>query len=448
MPLRRLALVAALATLALTAVTVPAPAATQPPQPGSGPGGSDYAHAGVRVSSGGSGPDAWYVFEPTRPRPVSAPLAVLTHGYYQFTGYASMAALIQHTVRAGNVVIYPRWQTGVIQPCPGPFNVEPCMDSEVRGIRGALAYLHARRAERVQPQLERTSYFGFSFGGIITANLANRYRRLGMPRPRAIFLDDPHDGGLNGTDEPALDDSLAGIPRDALVQCHSGAQGVISEPSKADGSCNRVFPRLTSVPARDKDLVLVSPDTHGEPGLSAFHGVCAGAAGDAYDWGFCWKVWDALRSCAYVKLNCRWALGNTPEHRYLGTWSDGVPIVGLKVQDAAPIRPQPTPRRQAAPKTRPATDRPPRVKRVELIAGRDGRPVTLRGIAADDHGVASVEVGIARAGRSPATYRRARGTTHWSLRLPAGVPKGSRAFVLVTDSAGRQPARLTVRSLG
>ena len=44
-------------------------AVRQPPQPKSGPGGSDYTHRGVRVSSGGSGADAWYVFEPTRPRP-------------------------------------------------------------------------------------------------------------------------------------------------------------------------------------------------------------------------------------------------------------------------------------------------------------------------------------------------------------------------------------------
>jgi hypothetical protein len=28
-------------------------------------------------------------------------------------------------------------------------------------------------------------------------------------QPRAIFLDDPHDGGFNGLDEPALDDSLS-----------------------------------------------------------------------------------------------------------------------------------------------------------------------------------------------------------------------------------------------
>jgi hypothetical protein len=60
---------------------------------------------------------------------------------------------------------------------------------------------------------------------------------------------------------------------------------------------------------------------------------------NAYDWNFCWKVWDALRSCAYDRRDCRYALGDTRQHRSNGRWSDGVPITPLKIQDAAPIRP-------------------------------------------------------------------------------------------------------------
>jgi hypothetical protein len=336
----RAALLAAVVGLALGAPSAQA-AVHQPPQPRSGPGGSDYAHAGWRVSQGGSGANAWYAFEPTRPRPAKAPLAIITHGYYEYSGYDSMYVLIRHTVLAGNVVIYPRWQTNTAVPCPGPFDIEPCMKSEVRGIRGALAHLRAQPRRRVQPDLSRTSYFGFSFGGIITANLANRWRKLHMPKPRAIFLDDPHDGGLNGVDEPAVDYSLAGIPRTVKLECHSGAQGVIGEAGTADGSCNSIFPKLGRIPKRNKDLVLTRPDAHGTPALNAIHGVCAGREGtaDAYDWNFCWKVWDALRSCAYTGRWCRYALGNTRAHRSNGRWSDGVPIAPLKIQDSAPIRP-------------------------------------------------------------------------------------------------------------
>src|SRR4026208_85115 len=57
------------ASLSLTGVT----SAMAPEQPKSGPGGSDYRHADWVVDSGGTGANAWYVFQPTRPRPASAP---------------------------------------------------------------------------------------------------------------------------------------------------------------------------------------------------------------------------------------------------------------------------------------------------------------------------------------------------------------------------------------
>jgi hypothetical protein len=315
-------------------------AITQPPQPRSGPGGSDYTHRGWRVSSGGSGADAWYAFEPVRPRSARAPLTVLMHGYFEYAGYNQMYEFIRHTVRRGSIVIYPRWQTNVATPCPGPFDIEPCMKSALRGIRGALSYLHARPS-RVQPQLRRTSYFGFSFGGIITANLANRFRKLHLPKPRAIWLEDPHDGGFDGFGEPALDDSLAGIPSTVKLECHSGTDGVIHEAGRESSSCNAVFPKLGHIPKRNKDLVLTRTDSHGTPALSSAHGVCAAGknGADAYDWNFCWKAWDGLRSCAYHGTDCAYALGDTRKHRSNGRWSDGVPIAPLKIQDAAPIGP-------------------------------------------------------------------------------------------------------------
>jgi pimeloyl-ACP methyl ester carboxylesterase len=466
----RVAFAAVLAALTLGVVVAQARATVrQPRQPVSGPGGSAYAHAGVRVTMGGSGANGWYVFEPTTPRPVSAPLVIVTHGYGEFSGYTSMSALIGHTVRTGNVVIYTRWQTGIATPCPGPFDIEPCMSSEATGIRGALAFLRGHPS-RVQPQLERTSYFGFSFGGIVTANLASRYKQLELPRPRAIFLDDPHDGALTGFGEPALDASLAGIPSSTLVECHAGAEGVLSQPSQGGlaGSCNAVFPKLTSVPAKNKNIVLTSHDAHGAPALAAIHGVCAadsrpGASHDpvnAYDWGFCWKVFDALRSCAYAKVNCRYALGDTPEHRYIGTWSDGVPIIGLKVQNRAPIGPQPVPARQPAPKTKPTTDGAPDGRLTQVVQRRDRR-VSLWGTASDDHGLAQVEVALIRtsgrrcsqmtaAGRfvdapsctGPTSFLPASGTKQWSVRPSRPLPRGDyRAFILVTDSAGQQPPR-------
>lgn len=323
--------------------TVAAPAtatATQPAQATSGPGSSALAHADWRESSGGEGADAWYVFEPVGPQPASAPVTIVLHGYYEFAGYQQLYELIRHTVLGGSIVIYPRWQVATVDPCAGPFDPEPCLEAALAGIRGAIDHLRSDPS-RVQPELDEAAYFGFSFGGILTANLTNRWEELDLPEPAVIFFEDPHDSGLAGAGEPALDESLAGIPSTALVQCHSSAAGVISEEGKADSSCNALFPRLDHIPADQKDLVMIVPDAHGEPPLAAGHGVCASPKGlvDAYDWNFCWKVWDGLRAVAFDGADPAVALGDTAEHRSNGEWSDGTPIEPLRIQAEAPLRP-------------------------------------------------------------------------------------------------------------
>jgi hypothetical protein len=84
--------------------------------------------------------------------------------------------------------------------------------------------------------------------------------------------------------------------------------------------------------------------------------VCAAGgvlAADTYDWGFCWKDFDALRACAYYGQDCLSALGDNPRHRYIGTWSDGVPVIGLKIQTAGPIGGTPVAARQPKPPPQP-----------------------------------------------------------------------------------------------
>jgi hypothetical protein len=231
--------------------------------------------------------------------------------------------------------------------------VQACIDSSVSGIRGAIAYLRAH-PQMVQPRLDETSYCGFSFGGIITANELNHYQALGLPKPRAVFLDDPEDGGVAGPGEVALDPSLSGIPRTTRLVCHSGASGalVLNKGGVLHSSCNVVFARLGQIPASNKSLVLTSNDSHGSPPLRAIHGVCAAAgvpgsqtgtfgAPDTYDWGFCWKNFDSLRACALYGTDCQYALGNNPEHRYIGTWSDGVPVTGSKIPELCAHHPDP-----------------------------------------------------------------------------------------------------------
>jgi hypothetical protein len=466
----------ALAMSGPTGVSLAAAKARQPRQPKAGPGGSATPFGGVRVIQGGSSYDAWEILEPADPSPPSAPLVVVMHGYFEYSGYGVNGAIARHTALMGNVVIYPRWQTGVETPCPGPINIEPCITSAVTAIHDAIGYLHAH-PNHVQPRLDEASYFGFSFGGIITADMTNRWKSLDLPKPRALFLDDPHDGALTGDNEPALDASLAGIPPTTKLVCHAGADGVIAGTdtaghSLANGSCNAVFPKIAQIPATNKSVVLTSTDSHGQPQLAAIHGVCAGPGApdttpstgpypvDAYDWGFCWRSFDALRACALYGTDCQYALGNTPQDRYIGTWSDGVPIIGLKIQTQAPIRALLTPPRQAAPPAGTAeTPAAPKVEGLRAAYSHDQR-IVLHGTASGENGVAFVQVAIVRRigptctqlaptgsfialrrCNEPTSFLFATGTTHWSLKLPHSLRTGSYdVFARAIDGLAQTPS--------
>ena len=123
------------------------------------------------------------------------------------------------------------------------------------------------------------------------------------------------------------------------LECHSGAEGVIAEPGKADSSCNAVFPKLGQIPEANKDLVLTAPDTHGSPALSTDARRLRRAQGTGGRLRL-ELLLEGVGRPTQLRLrpatDCRFALGDTPEHRSNGTWSDGVPVVPLKIQKSAP----------------------------------------------------------------------------------------------------------------
>ena len=52
---------------------------------------------------------------------------------------------------------------------------------------------------------------------------------------------------------------------------------------------------------------------------------------NALDWYGYWKFLDALCDAAFTGKNREYALGNTPQQRFMGTWSDGVPVKAPEV---------------------------------------------------------------------------------------------------------------------
>jgi hypothetical protein len=54
---------------------------------------------------------------------------------------------------------------------------------------------------------------------------------------------------------------------------------------------------------------------------------------NALDFYGTWKLFDALCDAAFYSKNREYALGNTPQQRFMGLWSDGTRVKELIVTD-------------------------------------------------------------------------------------------------------------------
>ena len=154
--------------------------------------------------------------------------------------------------------------------------------------------------------------------------------------------------------------------RDALPRVPSQIRGHDILFSWRSDDAKRIYYESTRIPAENKDFIMLVSDTYGTPSLLASHraptahdrsydngeGVGGGPAvtvGDApstsrrarldsmmvnaMDFYGTWKLFDALSDAAFYNKNREYALGNTPQQRFMGRWSDGTPVKELKVTD-------------------------------------------------------------------------------------------------------------------
>jgi acetyl esterase/lipase len=338
---------------------------TPPPQPASGPGGKQYAHASVTKNRYGKGGQEYWVFEPDAPKPATAPVVVLLHGW---GGMNPMyyGAWIDHLVKRGNIVIYPRYQASLLTP------IQEFTPNTIAAIKDALARLQTE-PEHIKPDLNKFATVGHSVGGILAANVAALANESGLPRVSAVMSVEP------GITEAPINIPLADlkkIPAETLLLAVAGDQDTLVR----DVDAKRVYKESTRVPANNKDYVTLVSDSHGTPALQASHraptahdkdydsgdGIgggpaeAANGAGDragglptrridgqqrdrrerletmmvnALDFYGTWKLFDGLTDAAFYGKNREYALGNTPQQRFMGVWSDGVPVKELKITD-------------------------------------------------------------------------------------------------------------------
>jgi len=316
----------------LTSATAEASQApTPPPQPQTGPGGAQVSHQQVVSASFGSGARAYWLYEPAAPKPAQAPLIVFNHGWGSMSPQP-YRAWIDHLVKRGNIVVYPVYQDSLRTP------VADFTPNAIAAVLDAIRRLQ-REPGHVRPQLDKFAIAGHSMGAEVSANMAALWESAGLPRPRAVMCVEPGKTWTLSRRIAAQLVDLSRIPPDTLLLAVAGDRDNLAREVDA----KRIFRESTRVPLANKDFVLLVSDDHGQPALTANHfapvAPAAGAANvagrgvDALDYYGTWKLLDALTDAAFYGRNREYALGNTPQQRFMGRWSDGVPVNELYVTD-------------------------------------------------------------------------------------------------------------------
>lgn len=310
---------------------------TQPTQPTTGPGSNNPVHSGVTPFDFGTNKnaDGFWIYEPNGPVPDSANVVVFIHGWGE-TNLKFYGAFIDRIVRAGNIVICPRYQKVV------GTNYETYTDSCARGIQRALVEL--QQPGHVKPRLYNYFVLGHSMGGVLTANMTTKYAYYNIPKPLAAFSMQP------GADiATLLLPDYSGFPADVKYLIAVGEDDAIVDSTAG----KKLFAQTTAVPTSHKNLVWHYADSHGTPALTASHmepcsinntydngevnivTLVSSGTTDAVDFYCYWKLWDALVDCALNGQNCDVAFGDTPAQRFMGNWSDGTPVRPLLVIPSA-----------------------------------------------------------------------------------------------------------------
>jgi acetyl esterase/lipase len=298
--------------------------ARPPQQPASGPGGQDYPYKSVLANRYGQGDESYYIFEPAQPAPAKPlPVIAFLHGYAgvnpDVDGYS---VWITHLVRRGNILVFPVYQ--------GRDSTDGTRytDNALAGLKAALQKL--QDGTHARPDLANFSLLGYSAGGVIATNLAVRAEKSGLPVPKTLVAVSP--GGCANCSifavrnftlaQPA---ELATIPAATRLLVIVGNQDIIVGKSAAE----LIWQNTAQVPAANKNYLEFDTDNYGTPGLVADHGMAT--RHNAFNFNGIWKVYDALESCSIEGKSCEVALGNTPQQRSLGTWSDGTPVKEITV---------------------------------------------------------------------------------------------------------------------
>lgn len=292
--------------------------ASQPLQPESGPGGEQTRFPAAHRTHYGPDPGGYWIWEPSadasvatpageNPLPVILYLSGCCDG--EWPTPEEVDPWLTHLARQGYVVIAPVYNYAT-----------PLEDSKAR-LREALEELSTPGHLEIDTSM--FAVIGFSFGGVQAVEYAAAAAAEGLPVPRALFLSAPCAANGFCLELPETPLSFPAGMKAAVIGFADDDRIGLGEPL-------RVFETLSSLPAEDRSFITMKTDLHGQPPILANHETTYIDV-DAADWYGIWKLSDALVACVFTGEWCEYALGNTPQLRFMGTWSDGVPVTELQV---------------------------------------------------------------------------------------------------------------------
>jgi pimeloyl-ACP methyl ester carboxylesterase len=145
------------------------------------------------------------------------PLVLFLHGWGA-TEPRFYGPWVEHLARAGNAVVYPRYQDSIVEPPPR------VLGNALVGMREAL--------DGIDADLGSLVVAGHSAGGALAADYAAIARGVGLPVPRAVLSIYPG-RAFRGIDFaiPAVDP--ARIPEQTTLVVLSGADDGVVDPRDA-----------------------------------------------------------------------------------------------------------------------------------------------------------------------------------------------------------------------
>src|SRR4026209_2377001 len=153
------------ATLIFLSLTiVSAQDVTPPSQPSNGPGGKQYVHAAVSKNRYGKGGQEYWIYEPDSPKPRTAPVIVFLHGWGGMNPLY-YGAWLDHLVKRGNIVIYPRYQATLLT------GINEFTPNTLQAVKDAVDRLRTEPGH-VSADFSKFATVGHSLGGVLAANVA------------------------------------------------------------------------------------------------------------------------------------------------------------------------------------------------------------------------------------------------------------------------------------